>query len=40
MPNKRPYMEWLYIPVVGLYLLIWVLQLRRKKKFEQQSVTV
>ncbi len=40
MPNKRPYMEWLYIPVVGLYLAIWFMQLRRKKKMEALSDTV
>jgi len=40
MPNKRPYMEWLYLPVIGLYALIWILQLKRRKKTEAMSVAV
>jgi len=32
MPNKRPYMEWMYVPAVVLYALLWVLQSRRRKK--------
>jgi len=32
MPNKRPYMEWMYVPAVALYALLWILQMRRRKK--------
>ena len=32
MPNKRPYMEWMYVPAVVLYGLLYFLQSRRRKK--------
>ncbi len=36
IPNKRPYMEWMYLPAVALYILLWLVQNRRRKKTEMQ----
>ncbi len=38
MPNRRPYMEWMYVPAVGLYLLIAFLQRQRRKRESPETL--